>query len=182
MRRTCRAVALAAVVALTLYLSFARPHIGLGPSLAFVSVHAPETAGPSERLDWLSQVAEVLIEDGYHPSVLQVSSPGQVFGLVKSAGGLWEYHIRGFVDGRLQGEIEISRDYLQHLSNAYRADAASYVVSLLDSAGIRWTTDEPIVDMVVPALPEHTISWKHLVLLSPVFQALISLDGAVRPL
>jgi hypothetical protein len=176
----CRVAGIAALVSVVMYVSIARPHIGWGPALTFTSVHPPEASSLAETRDWLSRVAEALTEDGYHHSVLQVFSPGQVFGLVKPIDSMWEYHVRGFVDGRLEGEIELSRDYFQHLSNDYRADAAAHLVELLDAAGIDWMTHEPLPEMVVPPLPEQPVSWKHLVLLSPVFQALLSLDDAVR--
>ncbi len=179
-RTVLRVAALTATVALVLHLSIVRPHIGWGPPLTFTSVHAPEEYGIGEVRHWLSEVAALLLDDGYHHSVLQVYSPGQVFGLVKPIDDMWEYHIRGFVDGRLESEIELSRDYFQHLSNDYRADACAYLVELLDSAGIEWMTHGPVAEMVMPPLPDKPVSWKYLVLLSPVFQALLSLDDVVK--
>jgi len=180
-RWVCRVTALTSLVAFVLVLAIARPHIGWGPALTFTSVYVPAESDFAGSREWLSEVAQMLLEDGYHSSVLQVFSTGQVFGLVKPVDGMWEYHIRGFVDGRLESEIELSRDYFQHLSNEYRADAAAHLVGLLDEAGIPWVTDEPVVEMARPSLPDNPISWKHLVFLSPVFQALISLDDAVKP-
>jgi len=179
-RKVCRVATVASVVALALFLSVSRPHIGFGPPLTFTSIQAPADADLIEAREWLEQVADVLVDDGYHHSVLQVFSPGQVFGLVKPLDDMWEYHVRGFTDGSLQSEIELSRDYIQHLSNDYRADAAACLVALLDDAGIDWTAAEPVAATILPVLPAQPVSWKNLALLSPVFTALVALDDAVH--
>lgn len=179
-RRHCRIAALSVLVVLVVYVSIARPHVGWGPALTFTSVRPPESMDVMETRNWLSTVAAALVEDGYHDSVLQVFLPGQVFGLVKPVDDMWEHHVRGYLDGRLECEIEISREYLQHLSNDYRADAAYHLTALLDRVGIAWSAREPVCEVVAPDVPANPVSWKHLVFLSPVFQGLLSLDRAVR--
>lgn len=179
-RRIGRLAALTVLVSVVVYLSLARPHIGWGPPLTFTSVCAPESSDLGQVREWLAAVLNLLVEDGYHHSVLQVFAPGQVFGMVKPVDEMWEYHVRGYLDGRLEAEIELSRDYLQHLSNDYRADAASHLIELLDIAGVEWMMHQPAPDMVLPPLPDKPVSWKHLVFLSPVFQALLALDDVVK--
>jgi len=63
---------------------------------------------------WLESVKNVLLAEGFKPTILQMMKPGQVFGLVKDMGDIWQMHVRSFEDGRLESEIEISRHYLEH--------------------------------------------------------------------
>lgn len=63
---------------------------------------------------WLESVEHALLSEGFNPTALQIVKPGQVFGLVKDLGDIWQMHVRGFEDGHLESEIEISRYYLEH--------------------------------------------------------------------
>ena len=63
---------------------------------------------------WLERVEKALLDEGFKPTPFQRIKPGQFFGLVKDMGGAWQMHVRGFRDGRLEPEIEISRFYLEH--------------------------------------------------------------------
>ena len=179
-RRCAVSVLICVTVAASVYCGVERPHIGWGPALQFNPVRAPEGLSLRETRDWLGAVAQALIDQGYEQSVLQVVSPGQAFGLVKPIDEMWEYHVHGYIDGRVESEVELSRRYIQHLSNTYRADASAHLVELLDVAGIDCVPDGPAGEPVCLMAPANPIPWGGLVFLSPVFQALVSLDHAVR--
>ncbi len=156
-----------------------RPHVGWGPVLQFNPVRAPKGASLLETRDWLGAVAQALVDQGYEQSVLQVVSPGQTFGLVKPIDEMWEYHVHGYIDGRVESEVELSRRYIQHLSNTYRADASAHLVDLLAAAGIDCVPDNPVGEPASLTAPTNPIPWGGLVFLSPIFQALVSLDQLV---
>jgi hypothetical protein len=68
---------------------------------------------------WLKTVEEALKTEGFVPTVFQEIKAGQVFELVKNLPDGWQMHVRGFENGRLEAEIEISRWYLEHLCPCY---------------------------------------------------------------
>ncbi|ADY01505.1 hypothetical protein VMUT_1300 [Vulcanisaeta moutnovskia 768-28] len=55
-----------------------------------------------------------LIEKGFKPTLLAVDK-GESYSLSMRAYGPWELHTRIFNDGTIETEVEINRDYLQHL-------------------------------------------------------------------
>ncbi len=179
--RRCALAGLICLVAVaSVYYAVERPHIGWGPAIEFNTVRAPNSSLVG-TMDWLAVVADALVAEGYEHTVLQVFAPGQVFGLVKPIDDMWEYHVHGYVDGRLKCEVELSRRYLQHVSNDYRADAGGHLVELLEAAGIDCVPENPVAEPAVLTAPRTPVSWTGLVFLSPVFQALVSLDGVVKP-
>jgi hypothetical protein len=66
----------------------------------------------------LDCVKDVLVREGFRDTPLQIWKPEQVFGLVKPLDDVYEIHVRGYQDGTLDAEIEVSREYLEHLSHA----------------------------------------------------------------
>ncbi len=78
--------------------------------------------------NWLETVRQVLLAEGFKNTMLQVVKPGQVFGLVKRMDPVWEMHIRGFEGEVLESEIEVSRDYFEHLDDRFRREATNELV------------------------------------------------------
>lgn len=72
----------------------------------------------------------------YDPGVLQLYKRGQSFGLVGRLDKILEMHIRGFKDGLVEAEIEISRDYFEHLGPKSCRSAQSELESILREEGI----------------------------------------------
>lgn len=64
--------------------------------------------------EWLERIRTILLSEGFKFTRLQRIKPGQYFGLVKDLKRGLQMHVRGFVDGKLEAEIEISRFYLEH--------------------------------------------------------------------
>jgi hypothetical protein len=64
---------------------------------------------------YLDRVKDVLVREGFRDALLQVWKPGQVFGLVKPLDDVNEVHVRDYQDGTLDAEIEVLREYLEHL-------------------------------------------------------------------
>ena len=83
--------------------------------------------------EWLQRVKEVLSLEGFNDTFLQVRQSGQVFGLVKKLDNIWQMHVRGFNDERLEAEIEVSNDYFEHLDENYRRDATPELRQILDA-------------------------------------------------
>jgi len=122
-----------------------------------------------EIQEWLEMAREVLVQDGFRRTPLQVVKPGQVFGLVKRVDDIWEMHVRGFDDGRLEGEIEISRDYFEHLDDRFRRDATADLKQILDAYEVPCSIegDIPHSTVVLP-YPESVTPWKPLAVLGGI--------------
>ena len=111
--------------------------------------------------DWLQVVKEVLIQEGFQDTILQLRKPGQVFGLIKKLDNTWEIHVRGFEDGRLESEIEISRDYFEHFSDEYRTEATSELTQILDAYQIPYKIiGSPSSSTVALYPPKALTPWK----------------------
>jgi len=63
----------------------------------------------------LEVVKRILLSEGFYEPLLQKRKRGQVFGLIKPLNELVEVHVRGYEDGTLDAEVELSREYLEHL-------------------------------------------------------------------
>ena len=110
---------------------------------------------------YLQNVKEALIRDGFEGTLLQTVKPGQTFGLVKKLDDTWEMHARGFVDGRLDCEIEASRDYLEHLNDRHRRDATSELANILDNYYIPYYyVDIPVQSETGFEAPTRLTPWK----------------------
>ena len=126
----------------------------------------------SEWLEWLQEVKGALTQEGFRDTSFQTIKPGQVFGLVRKLNEVWEMHVRGFVDGRLESEIEVSRDYIEHLNDNHRRDATPELRQILDThhipyhfPGIRSQMES------ILSLPRQVTPWK------PVLVAILGLLG-----
>ena len=79
------------------------------------------------RPDHIPPLVLILRQMGFADPVLQEWGIGQRFGLSRPLTSLLEWHVRGFADGTLDSEVEISRERLQHLA----ARPGSYYSPLL---------------------------------------------------
>jgi len=115
----------------------------------------------------LDRVKEVLSEEGFRDTPLQVWKPGQVFGLVKPLDDVYEVHVRGYQDGTLDAEIEVSREYLEHLIyGSYPYD--HYLLEILKKYNIPLKVVKPIESAQKPPKPATLIPWKPLLLIAAV--------------
>jgi uncharacterized ParB-like nuclease family protein len=99
-------------------------------------------------------LAVILQQMGFTDPIFQEWKTGQRFGLARPLSSLLEWHVRGFADGMLDSEVEISRNWLQHLA----ARSGSYYSSLLrilDRIGIPFSVVGRILpDAAYVYLPE----------------------------
>jgi uncharacterized ParB-like nuclease family protein len=72
-------------------------------------------------------LATILRREGFTDPIFQEWKSGQRFGLSRPLSSLLEWHVRGFADGMLDSEVEISRNWLQHIA----ARAGQYYSPLL---------------------------------------------------
>ena len=72
---------------------------------------------------------------GFTRPIFQEWKTGQKFGLSRPLTSLLEWHIRGFLNGMLDSEVEISRKWLQHLV-AKPGPYNSPLLRILDMSGI----------------------------------------------
>lgn len=122
-----------------------------------------------EIQEWLETTKEVLDQEGFRHTRLQVVKPGQVFGLVKRVDSIWEMHVRAFDNGRLESEIEISRDYFEHLDDRFRRDATRDLKQILDVYEVPCNIEGDIShSTVVLPYPESVTPWKPLVVLGVI--------------
>lgn len=114
----------------------------------------------------LEGIRQVLLAEGFKDTRLQITKPRQVFGLVKRLSDVWEMHVRGFEGGALESEIEVSRDYFEHLDDRYRKDATNELLSILKQYGIphKVTGALPNVEVTLQA-PESVTPWKPVAVL-----------------
>ena len=111
--------------------------------------------------EWLIGVKDILIQEGFATTPLQINKPGQVFGLVKKLDDDWQWHVRGFNDDRLESHIEVSNDFLEHLKPEHRRAASHELTQLLEDYGMSCeiTGDLPVMDVVFRP-PEKLTPWK----------------------
>jgi hypothetical protein len=128
----------------------------------------------------LEVVREVLLAEGFKDTMLQIVKPGQMFGLVKRLNDVWEMHVRGFEDGTLESEIEVSREYFEHLDDRYRKDATNELLSILKQYGIphQVTGASPDVEVMLQA-PESVTPWKPVAVLGALL-GVVALLGYLR--
>jgi hypothetical protein len=116
---------------------------------------------------YLDRAKEALIKEGFRDTPLQVWKPGQVFGLVKPLDDVNEVHVRGYQDGTLDAEIEVSREYLEHLVyGSYPYD--HYFMEILKRHNIPHKVVKPIESAQKPPKPATLIPWKPLLLIAAV--------------
>ena len=111
--------------------------------------------------EWLEEVRGALVQEGFRNTAFQDVKRGQVFGLVGKLDNVWEMHVRGFVDGTLESEIEVSRDYLEHLNDNYRQDATPELIQILNAYHIHYRPKRslPQLDLMLEP-PKRLTPWK----------------------
>ena len=87
---------------------FARPR-----NITMIATH-PRNA-LRVRPDLVPSLAAILCGMGFKDPFFQEWRLGQRFGLSRPLTAMLEWHIRGFADGTLDSEVEISRKSFQHL-------------------------------------------------------------------
>ena len=128
--------------------------------------------------EWLQRVQETLIQEGFSGTTLQTIKSGQVFGLIKKLDNVWEMHVRGFNDGRLEAEIEISRDYFEHLNDKYRRDATLELTQILDAYQIPYQSEGNLPQMGITLYPPKQLTpWKPVVAIITIAAFLLWLGG-----
>ncbi|MCD6099625.1 MAG: hypothetical protein J7K33_03475 [Candidatus Marinimicrobia bacterium] len=111
----------------------------------------------------LEDIKELLKREGFQHTPLQIWKPGQVFGLVKKVKDPWEMHVRGFEDGHLEAEFEVSRDYLEHLDDRHRRSAARELSLVLSEHGIPHTIESNSSNIKLNLeVPKTLTPWKLL--------------------
>lgn len=117
--------------------------------------------GKIKVLTDINYVKQVLIKEGfYDPGILQIWKEGQVFGLAKHLGKVLETHVRGYADSTLDAEIEISRDFLEHLSYEGKP-FYGYLVNILKKYNIPFqVVDQLPPDPTSVEVPEKLTNWK----------------------
>jgi len=86
--------------------------------------------------------------------------------------------LEGFEDGRLEAEIEISRDFIEHLDDRYRRPAISELTEILDEHSIpykvvgNWKLESELEP------PSTLTPWKPLVTLIAIVGILFWLAGS----
>jgi hypothetical protein len=124
----------------------------------------------------LRVVKQILLNEGFYEPLLQGWRKGQVFGLVKPLNELVEVHVRGYEDGTLDAEVELSREYLEHLwcgSKPYYG----YLIDILKRYNIPFSIVKPIPpDPMYIEVPQNPIKWKPLLVLAVLFFGLYLLS------
>jgi uncharacterized ParB-like nuclease family protein len=85
--------------------------------------------------EYLTLLTVILQRMGFADPVFQQLKTGQRFGLARLLSNLLEWHVRGFSNGILDSEVEISRNRLQHLT-ARPGSYYSPLLRILDRNGI----------------------------------------------
>jgi hypothetical protein len=99
-------------------------------------------------------LAVMLQQMGFTDPIFQEWKTGQRFGLARPLSSLLEWHVRGFADGMLDSEVEISRNWLQHLA-ARSGSYYSPLLRILDRIGIPFSVVGRILpDAAYVYLPE----------------------------
>jgi hypothetical protein len=121
---------------------------------------------------WLEDVRRALREEGFAPTEFQHVKSGQYFGLVKDLPGGLQMHVRGFSDGRLEAEIEVSRFYLEH--PLHKRPAARELARILKKHGIPYA-EESILRFPLPVgrMPKSRTDWRRS-LLHPILYRILA--------
>lgn len=123
----------------------------------------------------LEVVKRILLNEGFYEPLLQEWREGQVFGLVKPLNELIEVHVRGYKDGIIDAEVELSREYLEHLwygSKPYYG----YLIDILRRYNVPFSIVKPIPpDPMYIEVPQNPIRWKPLLILAVLFSGFFGL-------
>ena len=85
--------------------------------MAYSSRAAPKgSVGVQIHSEHFPLLVAILHQAGFRDPIFQEWKTGQRFGLSRPLSSLLEWHVRGFADGMLESEVEISRNWLQHIT------------------------------------------------------------------
>jgi uncharacterized ParB-like nuclease family protein len=99
-------------------------------------------------------LAMILQQTGFTDPIFQERKKGQRFGLSRHLSSLLEWHVRGFADGMLDSEVEISRNWLQHIASR-PGSYFSPLLRILEGIGIPFNVVGRILpDAAYVYLPE----------------------------
>lgn len=123
-----------------------------------------------------NEFKDFLITQGFN--VQPFSTPmGKEFSLSKIVAQPWEHHIRIFKDGFIRSRVEISREYLQHLSSNVNVrspvvyETLEYVLAFMGKAHLKHNSSGKWVSHVLEdyrvrlEAPDQLTSWRPLVTL-----------------
>ena len=135
------------------------------------------------RLHYLADIhraQRVLIANGFHWTLWQYLKPRQSWGVVKDVGsGEVQIHVRGFNDGRVEAEIEVSRFYLEHHRHP-SVNANLNIAKILEAGGVPIII-EPSDELVRSySVPNRLTDWRPAALIGILALALIGLQGRGR--
>ena len=110
--------------------------------------------GVQINLEHFPRLTLTLQRAGFADPIFQEWKSGQRFGMSRPVSSLLEWHVRGFVDGMLDSEVEISRNWLQHIA-ARSGSYYSPLLGILDRIGIPFSVVGRILpDAAYVYLPE----------------------------
>ena len=123
------------------------------------TAHSPGAAAEGQvgvqiHRDHVPLLAMILQRTGFTDPIFQENKIGQRFGLARPLSNLLEWHVRAFADGMLESEVEISRNWLQHIA-ARSGPYYSPLLRILDRNGIPFSAVGNILpDAAYVYLPE----------------------------
>jgi len=124
---------------------------------------AKEPYGSIRVLVSMDYVKRALKQEGfYDPWFLQIWKEGQSFGLVKHVSKEFEIHVRRYVDSTLDAEIEISRDFLEYLSDKVKP-YYRYLIGILVKYNIPFQAVHPLPPDPILEVPRRLTEWKPIV-------------------
>ena len=131
----------------------------------------------------LEKVKKALLDEGFEDTCLQIEKPNQAFGLIKKLISPWELHIRGFFDGTMLSEIEISREYLEHLNDRYRFFAVKELIDILDRYKVpyRLIGKKPqAIQLEEVEIPETLTLWEPIFRNNGLFTLFWAVGGYIK--
>lgn len=90
---------------------------------------------PDDVETWLKAAKAVLLAEGFTRDPKAFRKPGQRWSVIRQEDEDLQIHVRGFKDGRLESEVELSNKYVQHLWS-HRRNAHAEVSEILERAGL----------------------------------------------
>jgi len=101
----------------------------------------------------MDHVKQILLQEGFHDvGILQKRKEGQIFGLAKPLDENLEIHVRGYDDNTLDAEIELSREFLEHVT--YKAKPYyGYLINILKN--MEFHTKSGMTCLQIPSLLKY---------------------------
>ncbi|MEM3423933.1 MAG: hypothetical protein QXE51_05150 [Nitrososphaeria archaeon] len=125
----------------------------------------------------LDTFKNLLMREGfYDPGIFQKWKEGQEFGLVKPINELIEVHVRGYKDNTLDAEVELSREYLEHLS-AGSSPFYGFLIDILRKYNIPYSVIKPLPpDPEYISIPKILTKWKPLLVICGIGIVILGLS------